>query len=868
LSGQKSTEPTVKQRALFFKIANFLMWQDSSQFEGEYEQGSEGCSFRALKNGATLPSTLPLPCSYGEVKELPSLIVGENKEAEEGLYVFNGSFTAASKALYQEIAVERILSYLQQVKDKHPYHYKSNEHEHQVSYFSKVTGVSSPMFEDILEGLVEDRSIELVTYTFAVEIEPEEDPVWRPYIVEKGQQRVKQRNFNLSLPANQTIGSAQTYYRTEEVRPREALSIQVNTPIDALDLLNLQRPGGYDFAKFMNALIEAHARQLDIKSTEVVTTLRTDVPDGGADAAVHGFASDSKGLLDKRTVWQFKATEKMGGRSIQGLLEALIRELVGPNAKKPRGKTIVEVEPEERYLSNRLREGYRYVVCLCKSLTAEQQDILRTGLTEYVQKWFGSNTPAVAVLGVEFLADWANQYPYVADYIPLRRVTIVAGQPEQKAAANASLPKLPGDEPVTEQQQIMTNDGQQPNNRLGSHDPASVFISYARQDEDAVLLLERALQLRGVRVVRDQTSLELGGHNVARLRELVNNGCDAILFYVTERLLNSDFIWRYEVPTALARWQRDPQFHIIPVLQGVSFGQLALHCADLGLTSLADFNAEKVADTVPSEQEVQTIAKRTLRSALALRRSRDEDRQQGLSICLRTFPYIPPTDRLHLDLDWSAWFDGNYPDPNVWHQTLLPALADVTSILAQQGRPNLVSVWLKARLPVAVALGHSFPPKGSLQLQLCTRQDTWAADGPRGSGFNFIPTRQPGEADNHVAIVEVAVSRDTSQDVTKWRKQNSITPRWRVRCVPPDGPSRDAITSPDQARALAQQLGDTLRQLWDREQVEDVHLFVASSTEFAALVGRQLVDRHRVHVYYDHNADGYRLAYTMNMEAH
>ena len=45
--------------------------------------------------------------------------------------------------------------------------------------------------------------------------------------------------------------------------------------------------------------------------------------------------------------------------------------------------------------------------------------------------------------------------------------------------------------------------------------------------------------------------------------------------------------------------------------------------------------------------------------------------------------------------------------------------------------------------------------------------------------------------------------------------------------------------------------------------MREVHLFVASSTEFAALVGQQLRDRRPVHVYYGDNDMGYRRAYTL-----
>src|SRR5690349_8849841 len=112
-----------------------------------------------------------------------------------------------------------------------------------------------------------------------------------------------------------------------------------------------------------------------------------------------------------------------------------------------------------------------------------------------------------------------------------------------------------------------TNDSQG-DRGLDAAQPAAVFISYARRDEQAVLPLERALKLRGLRVLRDKPSLALGAHNATALTAMIDAQCDAVLLYITEHFLASDFIWRHEVPSALARHERDPRFHIIPVLRG------------------------------------------------------------------------------------------------------------------------------------------------------------------------------------------------------------------------------------------------------------------------------------------------------------
>jgi hypothetical protein len=393
--------------------------------------------------------------------------------------------------------------------------------------------------------------------------------------------------------------------------------------------------------------------------------------------------------------------------------------------------------------------------------------------------------------------------------------------------------------------------------------PATVFLSYARKDEEAILPLERALQERGLRVLRDKPNLPLGAHTAERLVAMISTECDAVLFYVTDNLLRSDFIWRYEVPASVARWRQEPNFHIIPVLQGVDYPDLKLHCADRGLPSLTDFNAEKVVGASPTPDEIARIARRTLDAALTLRLRRETAEQQPVVICLRSFPYTPPVSPLHLDLDWTAAFAANGPSPEEWRSRLLPALSDVADTLARQARGGIIEAWLKARLPVAVALGYAWPAKGALALRLRNDQAIWSCSGPSGAADDLLVTSTMIDAQQSSAVVEVVASRETTPAVTLWRKATGYLPGWRVVCTPVSGPSRNAIAGDEQARAWARRIGDEVRRLWDAEAIDEIHLFIASPVEFAVMVGQQLRDRHPVHVYFGDSEAGYRLACTL-----
>jgi hypothetical protein len=119
----------------------------------------------------------------------------------------------------------------------------------------------------------------------------------------------------------------------------------------------------------------------------------------------------------------------------------------------------------------------------------------------------------------------------------------------------------------------------------GSERPATTFLSYAREDAEEVIYLQHQLNVRGVRAWRDVTDLPLGGSNKDEITYAIEKESDAFVLYVTPQSLASDFIWDVEVPAALSRWDGDYSFNIVPILYGVTFGELEKHCAARGLRS-------------------------------------------------------------------------------------------------------------------------------------------------------------------------------------------------------------------------------------------------------------------------------------------
>src|SRR6266567_2975604 len=226
----------------------------------------------------------------------------------------------------------------------------------------------------------------------------------------------------------------------------------------------------------------------------------------------------------------------------------------------------------------------------------------------------------------------------------------------------------------------------------GLERPATALLSYAREDAEEVKILQLQLKVRGVRAWRDVTDLPLGGATEDEIVHAIENVADAIVIYVTPNLLKSSFVWKTEIKAALERRKHDPLFNIVSILKGVTFEQLQQQCMAYSYRSLKDFNAVHLQDSAAHEtgasfeEQLRSIANRVLKATLALRMRRVKANSTYEPwIVLRTFPDIPPTPALDLDLNWWNLFQGKdrLPPAGEWREILFPALEDVKNALSE-----------------------------------------------------------------------------------------------------------------------------------------------------------------------------------------
>lgn len=145
---------------------------------------------------------------------------------------------------------------------------------------------------------------------------------------------------------------------------------------------------GEPFTRFVDGLIRTHAFVYGIGEAEILTSLRTNIGDGGVDTQVRrDIPNDPTGYCLEATCWQYKA---------QGYADVSDTDLI-KEINKP-------------YAVKLLREGYAYRFAICDDMPPVKQTDWETVLTTEALK-INPKAPRALVATASQLASWANRYP-------------------------------------------------------------------------------------------------------------------------------------------------------------------------------------------------------------------------------------------------------------------------------------------------------------------------------------------------------------------------------------------------------------------------------------------------------------------------
>jgi hypothetical protein len=158
--------------------------------------------------------------------------------------------------------------------------------------------------------------------------------------------------------------------------------------VNQKDFLLLRDAGGQLFTVFVDALLRAHGFVYGVGEAEILTSLRTNIADGGVDTEIQrAMPGEPTGFLLEPTCWQYKAREYADITDAE-----LLKEI------------------KKRYARELLERGYAYRLAICDDMPAEKQTAWEQLLTDLARQ-INPQAPVARVATASQLASWANAYP-------------------------------------------------------------------------------------------------------------------------------------------------------------------------------------------------------------------------------------------------------------------------------------------------------------------------------------------------------------------------------------------------------------------------------------------------------------------------
>ena len=181
---------------------------------------------------------------------------------------------------------------------------------------------------------------------------------------------------------------------------------------------------------------------------------------------------------------------------------------------------------------------------------------------------------------------------------------------------------------------------------------------------------------------------------------------------------------------------------------------------------------------------------------------------------------------------------------------MFPALQDVKNVLGLKTPSRRIHLFIQGHLPTAFTFGYFFSESSRFTLLLEGLHNIWSTEGPisdlpalRTLAYNLDSANSnvnDSESAINVAVIEIAISRNTASAVAKYLPLSGLSYKHHIRYEPQNGPSNSAVVDAVQALTMARQIGRELRHLCDSEGISHIHLFASLPAALAVMVGHQL----------------------------
>lgn len=359
---------------------------------------------------------------------------------------------------------------------------------------------------------------------------------------------------------------------------------------------------------------------------------------------------------------------------------------------------------------------------------------------------------------------------------------------------------------------------------------APIFLSYRWIDgvpPQQVEILDRELRLRGVPIWRDVRELGAGGLNEEVAAEALRNLCRGCVLYFTGTVLDSWFIKSVELAAVRHRIERDRDFFVTAVFDGVGSQESETLRQEIGVDP-GNYQGIFIDKAVDFEVQIRPFANQVLRRYLAT------VPDEPTAIAVDTWNEIPLDVEAALHLNWAGTDSGTGPLP-LEPDLLKDAARNVEAALRARTDNRDLRVVGNVHLSSAFLVGYIFREPTGWRI---------VADHPRGlvevadvaaDGQDWLLNLRPAQNDSTELVVQVCASAECGNAVRRHRGAGEA--RAELGVFPPDGgPGRTSLEGV-QINPLAAAVVVAIREARERYGVDITQLYLACPWTLAMALG-------------------------------
>jgi hypothetical protein len=359
---------------------------------------------------------------------------------------------------------------------------------------------------------------------------------------------------------------------------------------------------------------------------------------------------------------------------------------------------------------------------------------------------------------------------------------------------------------------------------------APVFLSYRWVDGAAparVEVLDREMRLRGVPVWRDVRELGAGGLNEEVAADGLRDLCCGCVLYFTEAVLDSWFIKSVELAAVRHRIERDSDFFVTAVFDGVGSEESEILRREIGVDP-GDYQGVFIDQAVDFEAQIQPFASQVLRRYLTTVAG------GPFVVAVDTWNEIPFAAQAALQLNWAGGDSGAGPLP-IEPELLKDAVADMETALRTRTDCRDLRVGGNVHLSTAFLIGYGFREPTGWRIVAAHARGAVEIASVAADRQGWRLNLRPSQNDSTELVVQVCASAECGHAVRRHRGREEA--RAELGVFPADGgPGRTSLEGIG-INALGAAVVVAIREARERYGVASSELYLACPWTLAMALG-------------------------------